>query len=219
MEIKALVVGALRTNCYILFDRHLAEAVIVDPGDDAEYIENTLRDLGVEPTKIIATHGHFDHILSAFELQQAYNIPFLINDRDAFIVKRMRETANFFLDYDVVEPEPVMNNFIKDSEIIKIGNEKLLVMETPGHTPGGVCLYAKKGNFLLTGDTIFADGAVGRTDFSYSSAERLEESVAIILEYPGSTQLFPGHGESSTIFQEKQFHSGAARKGELNYNR
>lgn len=204
--IKRLIVGQLQTNCYVLADRNSSEAVIIDPGDDAEYIETILRDLAVTPTQIIATHGHFDHILAAFELQQAYRIPFLIHEADTFLVKRMKETAYYFLKIEVPDLPPQINGKLQAGDTIKIGKKQLNVIHTPGHTPGSTCLCCKEDRFMLTGDTIFAEGAVGRTDFSYSSQKQLMKSVEKILRFPSPTRLLPGHGVGSAVLDEKPHH-------------
>jgi glyoxylase-like metal-dependent hydrolase (beta-lactamase superfamily II) len=172
----------MATNCYI------AGGMIVDPGDDAEYI---ISHLTVKPTMIVATHGHFDHIMAAYALQRAYNIPFYIHEDDIFLLGRMQSSAKHFLGLKEVDPPPVPSK-IKDLPFI----------HTPGHTPGSVCLYFKEDNVLFSGDTIFAGGAVGRTDFSYSDKTALTRSVQIILSLPQDTRILPGHGEQTTVREE-----------------
>lgn len=205
LQILQLTVGKLGTNCYILGDQKTKEALIVDPGDDAEYIKNKLRDLDLTPSQVLATHGHFDHILAAWELVHTYNIPFLIHPKDEFLVIRMRETARYFLGIEVVEPQPEISFYLKDGNTIKVGNNYLIIIETPGHTPGSICLYSQHANFMLTGDTIFANG-IGRTDFEYSSSSGLRKSLQDIFAYPNKTVLYPGHGEITTIRAEKEYH-------------
>lgn len=206
LVIKQLPVGQLVTNCYVIADTDAREAVIVDPGDDADFIGSSLRDIGVEPRTIIATHGHFDHILAAFEIQQAYHIPFLIHRRDEFLVKRMRETAHYFLQIEVVDPPPHIDGYLDNHRQLRVGEHKIFIIETPGHTPGSICLYFQEMSIMLTGDTIFADGSSGRTDFQYSSANQLQSSIRKILDYPLETVLYPGHGQVTTIAQERIIH-------------
>lgn len=174
---EKLVVGVMATNCYLIDD------MIIDPGDDAEYIMSHIDE---KPTKIVATHGHFDHIMSAFALQQAYNIPFYIHPDDIFLLQNMRSSAMHFLGLKDVDPAPNPTPI-----------ENIRFIHTPGHTPGSICLEFEDG--IIVGDTIFAGGAVGRTDFSYSSKKDLESSIERILSYSKHTKLFPGHGESVTI--------------------
>ena len=94
---KTLIVGSLATNCYIVVDQKNAVCAIIDPGDDTDYITQALAELQVKPVSIIATHGHFDHILAAGELQVLYKIPFYIHHKDIFLVERMQESGQFFL--------------------------------------------------------------------------------------------------------------------------
>lgn len=204
--IKQLPVGQLATNCYIIADSDTREALIVDPGDDAEFIGNSLRDLDAQPRAVVSTHGHFDHILAAFEIQQAYKIPFLIHRRDEFLVKRMRESASYFLQLEVVDPPPRIDGYLDKDTRLSVGSYMLSIIETPGHTPGSICIYSKEIKSMMTGDTIFAAGSIGRTDFHYSSASTLQNSVRRILDFPPDTVLYPGHGQVTTIAQERLIH-------------
>lgn len=177
MTIETLVVGQMATNCYIV------DGIIIDPGDDAEYIMSHLK---TKPTMIVATHGHFDHIMAAYALQLAYNIPFYIHKKDMFLLPRMQSSARHFLGINDVDPPPT------PTEI-----QEIPFIHTPGHTPGSICLPV--GDVLFVGDTIFAGGVVGRTDFSYSDPKKLNTSIKKILSFPPKTHLFPGHGEATRL--------------------
>ncbi|KKU88679.1 hypothetical protein A3A64_02370 [Candidatus Gottesmanbacteria bacterium RIFCSPLOWO2_01_FULL_48_11] len=205
-EIVTLVVGQMAANCYLLIDKKKRETLIVDPGDAPEYITDKITQLDCNPKMILATHGHFDHIMGAFALQQAYTIPFYIHKEDAFLVERMSESAQHFLETKIVDPPPVVNQTFVDKMTVNIGTAVFTVMHTPGHTPGSICLFNKKENSLFTGDTIFAGGAVGRTDFSYSEPKKLVSSISSILELPENTELYPGHGEKTTVRKERMHH-------------
>lgn len=206
MDIKTLVVGQLQTNCYLLIDNTSSKALIVDPGDDAEYVQRTISDERLKPVQIIATHGHFDHILAATELQLAYNIPFLIHKKDEFLLKRMNQSSLFFTGVEGGIP-PKVSGYLNPRKKIKFTGDSLSVLETPGHTPGSISLYHQKDNLLFCGDLIFKEGGVGRTDFSYSSPLDLQASIDRVIRLPGKTQLFSGHGESSFMEDELQFHA------------
>lgn len=205
LRVTTLTVGQMATNCYLLSDPETQECVIVDPGDDAEYISDKITALGLTPTHIIATHGHFDHILSAFVLKINFGIPFLMSGLDRFLVDRMQSTAKHFLGV-VVDPPPTIDRSICGGDSLDVGHITVSVIALPGHTPGGIGLYEKKSGILLTGDTLFADGAVGRTDHEYADRMILKTSVLKILHFPISTRLFPGHGEESTVGAEQVFH-------------
>lgn len=194
-----LPVGSLQTNCYIVIDNHSQTALIIDPGDDAEYIKQIIIDHHLKPIDIIATHGHFDHILAAWALQQDFKIPFKINTKDLFLVKRMQETAKYFLNYDILDLPPEIDHQSHLDKTVKLGDNYLEVILTPGHTPGGVALYNKHDACVFVGDTIFAGGGVGRTDFSYSNQDDLRFSIKKILSLPSQTVIYAGHGETTTI--------------------
>lgn len=195
MEIARLTVGQMGANCYIVHEK--GEAIIIDPGDDADYILNVMRDLDVMPTMIIATHGHFDHLMAAMELKLAFNIPFAINKNDEFLLKRMRETTKHYLGYDP-GPAPIPDLYLKDGKL-KTKNIKASIIETPGHTPGSISLHLNEFGALLVGDLLFADGTEGETSHTYSSQKDLDTSINEILKYPDDTYIYSGHGEGGTI--------------------
>ncbi len=206
LTISRLTVGQMAVNCYLVQDPESHEVLIVDPGEDANYIAEQIVKLEGKPTAVVATHGHFDHILGARELQLIFNIPFYIHESDRFLVSRMQETARHFLGRDVLEAPPVIGGTLTDKQNIAVRAHALTVMETPGHTPGSICLYHEKEGVLFVGDTIFAMGGVGRTDFSYSEPLKLAESLKRIFQLPEKTKFLPGHGQATTVGQEYQFH-------------
>lgn len=197
MDIQTFIVGQMATNCYIV--TNFGESIIIDPGDDAEYI---ISHCETKPFMVVATHGHFDHVMAACALQLAYNIPFVMHEADTFLIKNMQASAKHFLKLPHVDPPPNISKFITGGD--KVGD--LTVIHTPGHTPGSMCLYSKKENILFAGDTIFAGGAVGRTDHEYSNTSALTRSVQTILSLPPETKLFCGHGEGSTVGRELSYH-------------
>jgi len=206
IEIRRLTLGTMQSNCYIVMDTKSKLAVIIDPGDDAVYISEVLTGMEAHPMAILATHGHFDHIMAAAALQLIYDIPFYIHKDDVFLVRRMRETAQHFLGYTVEDPPPMhISNF--DETSFSIGAIHLEVICTPGHTPGSVCFTLSSKSCLFTGDTIFAQGGVGRTDFSYSDNKAMRQSIENIFSYPDTTHIYPGHGEDTSVGDEKEIHT------------
>lgn len=189
MEVVRLVVGSLQTNCYLAYDLASKKTLIIDPGDDAEYIIRKINDLQLKPIYIIATHGHFDHVLAVTELKLCYNIPFLMHQADLAILRRVQSSSHYFTGHQA-DPSPRPDKFLKEGMKIKFGRSQLEVWHTPGHTPGGVCLYFP--GIIFSGDIIFANG-VGRTDFSYSSKTDLNKSITRILKLPPQTTVYPGH--------------------------
>ena len=201
MKIITLPVGQLQTNCYLYYDEKTRKSLIIDPGDDADYISRIISDRSLSPQLIVATHGHFDHIMAVFELKLAYKIPFKISYRDNFLGKNMSSSARHFISIDG-GPSPTADANLVNNEKIKIGSSRLTVIETPGHTPGSVCLYDSNNGVMFTGDTLFAEGGIGRTDFSYSNHQQLLSSLKKIFRLPPHTLIYPGHGNSSTLAEE-----------------
>lgn len=199
LKVERLIVGQMSANCYLLYDRKTKEAIIIDPGDDAEYIQNKIADLGLTPKAIIATHGHFDHVLASEELRLIYQIPFLVNKKDEFLLKTASKSYEYFLkqkrELSISKP----NGYLKDKEKIKLGSSEIAIMLTPGHTPGSICIFCKKEGLLFSGDTLFADGFVGRTDFKYSDKTKLDKSIEKIQRIGKESIFYPGHGEYFSI--------------------
>jgi hydroxyacylglutathione hydrolase len=205
-HIIPLAVGQMAANCYIVSDPDSREGVIIDPGDDPEYISDTVFKHKIIPTRIVATHGHFDHIMGAFALSLGFGIPFFIHGKDVFLVSRMAETARHFLGLSVVDPAPAIDGTLKEGDTVHAGAYPLSVYHLPGHTPGSIGLYEKKSGSLFCGDTLFAGGGVGRTDHAYSSSIDLQKSLRKIFRLPEGTVLFCGHGEPSRVGAEASFH-------------
>ena len=185
--IKKLILGEMAANCYLVFDEKSREGIIIDPGDEADYIETVIADLGFNPTGVIATHGHSDHVSAVYELKLAYKIPFLANKKDKFLLDR------------IFPFNPEIDKNLVQGEKIKVGPSELTVVETPGHTPGSICLYSGRNKIVFVGDLIFKDGRVGRYDFGYSDKKGLKISVDKILKLLGDTTIYPGHSEEFTV--------------------
>jgi glyoxylase-like metal-dependent hydrolase (beta-lactamase superfamily II) len=205
MRIISLVVGQLQTNCYLVSDETSNQVLVIDPGDDAQLILQAIQEEKLKPTALVATHGHFDHIMAVLELQLALAVPFYVHKKDEFLVQRVCSTAQHFVGIDP-GPAPKIDGFLDPATPVQVGRSKLQILETPGHTPGGVSLYSQKEAIIFVGDTLFASGGVGRTDYKYATLEDLQVSIGKLLALPGKTLVYPGHGSETTIGAEKQFH-------------
>ena len=203
MKVIKLVVGQLKTNCFLVFDEKTRECLIIDPGDDADYIMRKISDEDLRPVKIVATHGHFDHILAAYEIQHAFNIPFLMHKNDEFLLERMQSSAKHFTGI-IAGPPPVVNEYLTGVTPVTV-KKNFEVIETPGHTPGGIVLYCKKEKIAFVGDLVFASGGVGRTDFAYSSKDDLEKSIKKVISLPRNTKLYCGHGKDTKIGKLREY--------------
>lgn len=194
MQVKTLSIGELQANCYLLWDEGTCACLIIDPGDEADFITDGILRLKLKPQAILLTHGHYDHCLACLELKLNFNIPVYLDQKDAFLYQNADKSAEHWSKSKALKLPPTRPL----PEEIKLGGETIKVIPVPGHTPGSVCFYSAP--HLFVGDTIFEDG-VGRTDFSYSSASDLKKSIENILSFPDETLIYPGHGESFFLEQ------------------
>jgi len=207
MDIQIYSLGQLQTNCYFLTKGN--ECLIIDPGDDASFLLEELSRQNLTPLAIIATHGHFDHVMAVGEIQAAYQVgkkqsslPFYFHPKDQFLVDRLGETAKYFLGHEVAVTSPLSSEPLKKG-IMNIGPFSFTVMHTPGHTPGGTSLLFQKEGIVFTGDTLFHN-AVGRYDFSYCSKSDLQKSIEKLLKLPSDLIVYSGHGRKTTIGNERE---------------
>ena len=194
MKIKRIIVGPLMTNCYIVSSGN-KDAFIIDPGDEAKTIKKIINDEKLNIKFIINTHSHIDHIKADCEL----GFPVYIHKLDALALEDpSKNTSTYVLgEFDACKPKRLLNG----QDIIKFNDLEMEVMHTPGHTPGGICL--KIDNVVFTGDTLFRDG-IGRTDLPDGSYEDIMSSIKDkLLCLDDSVEVYPGHGEASTIGRER----------------
>jgi glyoxylase-like metal-dependent hydrolase (beta-lactamase superfamily II) len=194
IKVHRLIVGAMQSNCYLL--QKNGNCIVIDPGDDADFITSEIQKHNLNPLLIASTHGHFDHNLAAFEVQNNFKIPFYISKEDAFLIKKMKDTASYWLKREDVIP-PRMKQF--EGKIIKKRDFRLEIIKIPGHTPGGVAFHEKSEGLLFSGDLIFERGGLGRVDFEYSDIFDFKKSLFRVQKLPKKTKVFPGHGESFTL--------------------
>jgi uracil-DNA glycosylase family 4 len=195
------VVGLLRSNSYVVYDESTREAVIIDAGDDAWKIVEAVQRNRLKPSAIYATHCHFDHVMAVEDLKQAFNIPFYIHRADEEILMLNKEMTRQLLGIEIPDP-PKVDGYVEEGMEIVIGNGRLKVLHTPGHSPGSVCYHTD--SLLFSGDTLF-QGSVGRTDAPGGSAEQLTHSIVEkLFKLPDDVEVLPGHGPSTTIGWEKR---------------
>ncbi|OGK29059.1 hypothetical protein A3B50_00725 [Candidatus Roizmanbacteria bacterium RIFCSPLOWO2_01_FULL_40_42] len=198
MKIFSYPLGELQANCYFLVNDK--ECIIIDPGDSADFILEKIQIENLKVHALFATHGHFDHVMAAGELQMSLKAPFYIADEDLFLLKRVTETARHFLGHvpAIIQPKETKN--LKGGKM-KIESFEFEVIEVPGHTPGSRCFYFKDEKTIFTGDTLFKE-AIGRYDFSYSDKSLLRESLEKLYLLPEDTLVYAGHGDITTIGEE-----------------
>lgn len=190
LQIKTLTLGALDTNCYLVWDELTSQALIIDPADDGTAINDQILNLQLKPLAIVLTHGHFDHVLGSLEVKTAWNIPILIHPADKELLAKANSSAKYWTGI-AGDPVPPADDFLKDGQALNIGHSALTIIHTPGHTKGQIALY--NDEVIFVGDTIFKEG-VGRTDFSYSNSKQLRQSIDKIKTL-GQKLVYPGHGE------------------------
>lgn len=199
MLIKNIVVGPLQVNCFIIADEASKKAILIDPGDEPDRIMDIIKRNNLSVEHIVCTHGHFDHVGAVSELKQETGAKVLIHKEEFEIYNGARDMAAFW-GYDL-DPLPEPDKLLKDGEDIEIGSLRFKVLHTPGHSPGGICLYGE--GIVITGDTLFA-GSVGRTDFYGGDANKLKESFKRLMSLPEATKVLPGHGPETTVGREKK---------------
>jgi glyoxylase-like metal-dependent hydrolase (beta-lactamase superfamily II) len=205
MNISRFPLGELQTNCYIIAeDNH---CLIIDPADSADFILEEVQRRNLEVLAVFATHGHFDHILAAGELQMSLellyqkNLPLYISEEDLFLVKRVKETAEHFLHHSP-KMLPIQHYAFLKPGVMNMGNFEFNVLGTPGHTPGSSCFLFPTDSVIFTGDTLFKD-AVGDYSHQYSNKKELYKSVKQILSLDEGITLYPGHGEEELLQNTK----------------
>ena len=202
MRIKQMTVGMMGVCCYIVSCEETREAVIIDPGGNEEDILAACQQENLKVKYIINTHGHPDHVCGNGRLKKSTGAEIVMHEADADFFEQER-IEQFFSQLGLPASPPV-DKRVKDGDSLDFGGESLKVIHTPGHTPGGICLYAKPN--LFSGDTLFA-GGVGRTDFPGGSTQELLTSIKTrLLTLPSDTIIWPGHGyggERSTVAEEK----------------
>ncbi len=199
MRYEMVVVGAIETNCYLVYCEETLECAVVDPGGDPEMIIRKISDMELKPVILINTHGHVDHVGANKDIKDKYEIPLCIHSADSHMLDSILASAmGLFLG---AKKSPAPDKFLEDGEDILIGISHLEVIHTPGHSPGSISLSGD--GFLLSGDLLFF-GGVGRTDLPGGSWSMLEDSIrSKIFSFPDDTIVLPGHGPATTVGQEK----------------
>ena len=197
MKLDSLAVGLIGTNCYLLYDETAGNAAaIVDPGGSADQILDKIKQDNLDVKMILLTHGHFDHVLGVQDILAAHpDLPVYITEAD---YPEARDGGQF--GYSMGEVASV--RFYDEGDTVELGNLKIDVLRTPGHTPGSVTLRVE--DVLLTGDTLFC-GSCGRTDFPGGSFGDMQRSLKRLADLPGDYRVYPGHESSTTLDYERKY--------------
>lgn len=203
IEILKLTMGLLQTNCYLVGDTDSRQAVVIDPVDRASLIAKTAHDRGWIIRHILATHGHFDHILASAELKKLTSAPFWVHPLDFPAVRDMRERVREWLSIDV-PPAAVPDRQVNEGDTITAGAVHLDVLHTPGHSPGHVSYVLRGEGAVFSGDVLFC-GAVGRTDLDGGDYGTLMRSIVDkLLPLGDAMRVMPGHMGETTLGYERE---------------
>lgn len=194
-----MATGIYGANCYIVYSRNTKDGIIVDPGGDADSILQRVKEQDINIKYIVLTHGHGDHIGGVSELKKELDIPLLIHEDDEEMIKDPEKNLSSIMAMGPISLRA--DKLLTNGDMIEFGDIKAEVIHTPGHTKGGICL--KIGRYLITGDTLFQK-SIGRTDLAGGNYDVIIESIKEkILTLDNNLIVLPGHGESSTILEEK----------------
>jgi hydroxyacylglutathione hydrolase len=218
---EILPVGVLQCNCHVVGDAVTREAIVIDPGDDAESVLQVIARHGLNVRAILITHAHIDHVIGLKKMREATGAPVLMHQADLALYQSLEMQAQWirWATPEITE----VDEFLSEGKSIKWGNYELRVMHTPGHTKGSVCLYlprkekvvlpvgaphkpvsAHEPGLLFAGDTLF-EGSIGRTDLWGGSMQEILRSLKTkVLALPDDTIVFPGHSGLTTIGAERE---------------
>lgn len=203
IKLKKFVLNPFEENTFVLSDE-TNECVIVDPGcytsDEEKELESYIAGEKLKPVMLINTHGHVDHILGNAIIVEKFGIQVYAHPEDDFLFKNASQHAIIF-GLNIKEPPPI-NHYLKDNQVLKFGKSNLQVIHLPGHSPGGIALYSADDGFAIVGDVLF-NGSIGRTDLPRGNYDILINSIKNkLLKLPADTNVFPGHGPSTTLGEE-----------------
>jgi glyoxylase-like metal-dependent hydrolase (beta-lactamase superfamily II) len=200
---EILPVGMLACNCSIVGDEETGEAIVIDPGDEVERVQEVLAQHKLRGKYIVATHAHIDHVGGLEALKRATGAAVLMHASDLPLYKNLAMQAEWL---GIPPPGVVtVDQFLKEGDTLRIGSHVLEVLHTPGHSPGSLSLHLPgEQEKLFSGDTLF-QGSIGRTDLWGGSYEQILRSIHNrLLIFPDETPVFPGHGPATVIGEERE---------------
>jgi glyoxylase-like metal-dependent hydrolase (beta-lactamase superfamily II) len=198
-----MAVGPLQCNCVLLGCEKTAEAVLIDPGDEAPRIVSAVESNGLKVKWLLHTHAHFDHIGATTTLRQKWDTTICLHKADQSLWDNLElQCRTFGVPY---RPVPPPDRWLKDGEELSLGNIRGTALHTPGHTPGSMCFHFEADKMIIAGDTLFR-GSIGRTDLWGGDFEAIERSIKDRLyALDEATRVITGHGEETTIGFEIRF--------------
>jgi len=198
MKIKKFFAPPLEENSYILYSDESKTGFIIDPGSQPDEILSFIEDNNITIKAILNTHGHFDHTVFNQYIADKLNLPILLDKKDIFYTTRIKDFAYLF-NREIILPK----KFTEYKDKLVLNNEEIIIIKTPGHTPGGYSYYIPSQSIIFTGDTLFK-GAFGRYDLPMGNFNNLKESIRKLFQLPEDTVVYSGHGNETTIGHERK---------------
>lgn len=203
LNVRTYPLGYIQTNCYIVSNT-TKQCLIFDPGGEGEKIISELHRLKMKPLAILLTHAHFDHIGAVEQLRESFDIPVYIHTAEKkWLVDPVKNGSSKYAEIPSVickEADVLLNN----EHELKIGEFQMVLLHTPGHSPGSITYYFKQEDFAIVGDTLFQN-SIGRTDLPGGNQTELMKAIHTkLLSLPETTLIYPGHGSSTTIEAEME---------------
>ncbi len=202
LEIAGFCLGPWRTNCYIVWQRGFKRCWIVDASFDPEPMIEMIEERGLEPEMLVLTHAHVDHIAGVREMRSRWpSLPIAIHEAETKFLSDPKLNLSAVLPLPITAP--AADRLLHHGDVLQLGDVKFEVRHTPGHSPGGICLYDAEHGLAIVGDTLFED-SIGRSDFPTSNGNQLMRSIhEQLLTLPDETRVLPGHGGATTIGRER----------------
>lgn len=204
--VQVFTFNPFQENTYVIYDQ-TGECVIIDPGCYDNYEEQTLlnflKEKNLKPVRLINTHCHIDHILGNAFISSKFSLNLEINQNELPVLESGERVATMYgLNYS---PSPEARVFLGEKDTLKFGQSELRIILAPGHSPGSICFYNEREDYLIAGDVLFHE-SIGRTDLPLGHHDTLIRSIKTkLFLLPESCKVFPGHGPSTTIGHEKKF--------------
>ena len=206
--VKRLMCNPLQENCYVVSDDS-SECVIIDCGayyqEELDALDSYIRDNGLHPVHLLATHGHLDHNFGNAHVFQKYGLKVEICRADQQLVEHLPQQASTLFGMRISDDQPAVGRLLSDGDTVAFGNHTLRVLQTPGHSHGSCLFYCAEEHIVFSGDTLFRM-SIGRTDFAEGSWTEMELSLRqVVAQLPDDTRICAGHGPESTIADEKNY--------------
>ncbi|HHV86061.1 MAG TPA: MBL fold metallo-hydrolase [Petrimonas sp.] len=207
MKIKIFEFNPLGVNTYVLYDE-TGECIVVDAScffsDENELLLNFILDNNLTVKYLVNTHLHFDHIFGVNFMASQFGLKLQAHRDDIFLLEKMSEQLQLFGFNTNVDYTPEVGRYLSEDDVISFGEQQLKVLHVPGHSPGSIVFYNEREQFAVVGDVLF-NGSIGRTDLLGGNFEQLIEGIRTkLFTLPDKTEIYPGHGQKTTIGREKR---------------